>query len=268
VVEANASAVEMFGDEVIGAYWGKSRGASERTLRHGTLVTIDTNNDRDDRLRELGRTQAALAHQIRNPLTVAGLSIEQLLLTQSGAEVRERLERVRDSLQAIEQQIRNALVFVRGELTERHTFAVTELVAAMRDAWSMLLDGRDVSWTESYCGRDFIAGDLATLVGALTNIVDNAIAIGGAHVKLTIAVEASLGALCVTITDNGPGMDADLLARARQPFVSGRPGGTGLGLAIVDAVVKAHGGRFSLDSAPGEGTRAHVELPLVGGAAR
>src|SRR5882672_8817192 len=77
--------------------------------------------------------QAALAHQIRNPLTVAGLSVEHLLMTESGSEVRERLERLRSSLQAIEHQIRNALVFVSGELTERHTFAVTELVAAMHD---------------------------------------------------------------------------------------------------------------------------------------
>ncbi len=119
--------------------------------------------------------QAALAHQIRNPLTVAGLSVEQLLMTESGVEVRERLERVRSSLQAIEQQIRNALVFVRGELIERHTFTVSALVAAMRDAWSSLLDGHAVTWDEAILRpMNCVDGDLATLVGALTNIVDNA----------------------------------------------------------------------------------------------
>jgi len=219
-----------------------------------------------DRDRIVAEAQAVLAHQIRNPLTVAGLSVEHLLLTQDDADVRERLERVRGSLHAIEQQIRNALVFVRGELTQRHTFSVAELATAMRDAWSMLFDGRSVTWTETFDSADFVSGDLATLVGGLTNIVDNALTIGGRDVELSIDIDASQGELAVTITDNGPGMDADLLARARRPFVSGRSGGTGLGLAIVDAVVKAHGGRFLLDSTPGVGTRARIELPLVGAA--
>src|SRR5512147_3134206 len=65
-----------------------------------------------DRDRIVAEAQAVLAHQIRNPLTVAGLSVERLLMTEEDADVRERLERVRGSLHAIEQQIRNALVFV------------------------------------------------------------------------------------------------------------------------------------------------------------
>lgn len=212
--------------------------------------------------------QAALAHQIRNPLTVAGLSVEHLLMTESSSEVRERLERVRGSLRDIEHQIRNALVFVRGELSERHVFSVNALVVAMRDAWSSLLDGHVVTWDEMYGQKDFIDGDLATLVGAFTNLVDNAVGIGGAGAVLHICVESSGGMLRVAITDNGPGMDAELLARARLPFVSGRSGGTGLGLSIVDAVAKAHGGRFVLESAVGAGTCATIELPLVAEAIR
>jgi len=218
---------------------------------------------RDEQLRVLGQAQAALAHQIRNPLTVAGLSIEHLLMTETGVDVRERLERVRGSLQAIEQQIRNALVFVSGELTQRQTFAVADLVAALHDAWVSLLDGHRVEWLQKFSDRDCITGDLATLVGALTNIVDNAVAVGGAQVMLTISIEAIAGTLAVTIADNGPGMSSDVLARVRQPFVSERPGGTGLGLPIVDAVVCAHDGRFMLESELGKGTRARIELPLV-----
>jgi two-component system, sensor histidine kinase FlrB len=212
--------------------------------------------------------QAALAHQIRNPLTVAGLSVEHLLMTESGSEVRERLERLRSSLQAIEHQIRNALVFVRGELSERHTFAVSELVVAMRDAWFSLLSGHAVTWDERYGADDFIDGDLGTLVGALTNLVDNAIGVGGSAVALRVAVESSGDALRISIADNGPGMGEELLARVLQPFVSGRAGGTGLGLSIVDGVTKAHGGRFVLESSVGTGTCATIELPLVSEAAR
>jgi two-component system sensor histidine kinase FlrB len=269
VVEANSHALALLGDDVVGAYWAGSPTAEERRLRHGTLVCIGAApKDDDARLRAMSASQAALAHQIRNPLTVAGLSVECLLASEDDDAARERLERVRGSLRAIEQQIRNALVFVRGELAERHTFAVSELVSAMRDAWTTLLDGHRVSWTEEYGDRDFVAGDLATLLGALTNIVDNAVSIGGAGVALSIGIEASHGAMRIAITDDGPGMDRAMLARAREPFVTGRAGGTGLGLAIVDAVVKAHAGTFALESVLGEGTRARIELPLLGEAAR
>jgi len=268
VVEANSHALALLGHDVVGAYWAGSSAAEERPMRHGTLVCIaSTPKEPDAQLRAMSRSQAALAHQIRNPLTVAGLSVDCLLATEDDDEARERLERVRGSLHAIERQIRNALVFVRGELAERHTFAVSDLVAAMRDAWATLLDGHRVVWTEAYGERDFVAGDLATLVGALTNIVDNAVSIGGADVALSIGVDASRGTLRIAIADDGPGMDRAMLARAREPFVTGRAGGTGLGLAIVDAVVKAHDGAFALESALGEGTYARIELPLLAEAA-
>ncbi len=123
----------------------------------------------------------------------------------------------------------------------------------MRDAWSSLLDGHSVTWDERYSTDEFIDGDLATLVGALTNLVDNAVGVGGSNVALRVIVASLDGTLRVSIVDNGPGMDAAMLERARQPFVSGRIGGTGLGLSIVDGVTKAHGGRFVLESSVGAG---------------
>ena len=62
------------------------------------------------------------------------------------------------------------------------------------------------------------------------------------------------------VVDDGPGMDAATLARARRPFVTTRAQGTGLGLAIVERLVRDAGGRFELESAPGRGTTARIEL--------
>ena len=66
------------------------------------------------------------------------------------------------------------------------------------------------------------------------------------------------------IADNGPGMDIETLERVRRPFVTTRARGTGLGLAIVDRLVREAGGRFELDSAPGRGTTARLDLPREG----
>ena len=69
--------------------------------------------------------------------------------------------------------------------------------------------------------------------------------------------------LCVS--DAGSGIDAQLLARLGEPFLTTKATGTGLGLAVVKAVVKAHQGSLELRSKVGRGTCVRVVLPLIDG---
>jgi two-component system, OmpR family, sensor kinase len=77
-------------------------------------------------------------------------------------------------------------------------------------------------------------------------------------------------AIAFEIVDRGVGMTADELARAGTPFWRAdtsrarRTGGVGLGLALARRIARAHGGDVSLDSAPGRGTTARLQIPLEG----
>ena len=98
----------------------------------------------------------------------------------------------------------------------------------------------------------------------LFNFLTNAIDASPTGGKITIFAEVTGGAFVMKVSDEGRGMDDELLKHAKEPFVTTKePGkGTGLGLAISDSIVIRHGGQLSLVSRPGQGTTATVRIPI------
>jgi nitrogen fixation/metabolism regulation signal transduction histidine kinase len=102
----------------------------------------------------------------------------------------------------------------------------------------------------------------------LNNLVTNALeALDGVTApRLEIGTRLEQGAdaayAVVTVCDNGPGFQRDLLTRVFDPYVTSKPKGTGLGLAIVKKIVEEHGGRIDADNRPEGGARVRVVLPM------
>jgi two-component system, OmpR family, sensor kinase len=111
-----------------------------------------------------------------------------------------------------------------------------------------------------------VRGDEHRLHQVLANLLSNASRHTPAGTVVTVAVSASGGTAVVSVTDNGPGIPAELQPAVFERFVRGdtsrsrAAGSSGLGLAIVHAVAAAHGGRADVVSRPGE-TRFTITLP-------
>ncbi|MNT50955.1 Sensor protein ZraS [compost metagenome] len=114
----------------------------------------------------------------------------------------------------------------------------------------------DLAEGELLCNRD-------TLVGAMLNLIENASQAAGRDLRLKVHLYRRAGELRLTVSDNGPGIDANTLARLGEPFFTTKTTGTGLGLAVVKAVARAHQGELRLRSRPGRGTCATLVLPLI-----
>ena len=89
--------------------------------------------------------------------------------------------------------------------------------------------------------------------------------VGKAPIKIPEKVMLNIqnGAIEVAIHDTGPGMPAEVLARAFDSFFTTKPNGMGLGLSICRSMVEAHGGRLWADSNVGEGTTLQFTLPAA-----
>jgi signal transduction histidine kinase len=72
------------------------------------------------------------------------------------------------------------------------------------------------------------------------------------------------GAVCVSVSDNGPGIPESIKDKIFQPFFTTKPTGqgTGLGLSLSYDIVKAHGGEIKVESAEGEGTKLIIQIPI------
>ncbi|MEE4885567.1 ATP-binding protein [Pseudomonas alliivorans] len=296
VREANPAAIDLLGQPLLGMLWrhvisrcfaprvddgheislkdGRRLSISTRSLdaEPGQLVLLNDLTEtrrlqeqlaRHERLSSLGRMVASLAHQIRTPLSAAMIYASHLTEQELPVETQQRFAgRLKERLHELEHQVRDMLVFARGELPLTDRVAPGALFQALQNAAATHLQGVAVRWQcdsvdgELLCNRD-------TLVGALLNLVENAVQASAGHTRLKVHVYSRGNTLRLCFSDNGSGMDQAALARIGEPFFTTKTTGTGLGLAVVTAVTRAHQGGVQYRSRVGRGTCAIVSLPLI-----
>ena len=136
---------------------------------------------------------------------------------------------------------------------ELHTLLLAS-VAACRRRHNVYLTGDT--------GLSVIA-DPAALEQAISHLLDNAIDASPPGAQVSIQVTANADAASIAIIDEGAGMDADFIRnRLFQPFASTKQDGFGVGAFEAKSLIAAMGGRLTVDSRPGHGTRFIIALPL------
>lgn len=200
------------------------------------------------------RTQmlAALGHDLRSPLTALRVQAEMV----DDDETREHLMA---SLAEMQEMVEQTLTYARGVWTAEAMEDV-DLGALLDD-----LGEESGVAVRRPAGAVMLRLRPATIRRALRNLIDNARRYGTP--PFDIVLIPGPDAVTVEISDRGPGIPAEALARVFDPFVrleasrSRETGGTGLGLSIARSIVQAHGGEVSLANREGGGLIARVTLP-------
>jgi two-component system sensor histidine kinase PilS (NtrC family) len=227
------------------------------------LRRLEAQSRRSERLATVGQLAAGVAHEIRNPLASISGSIELLRLAPVASdEDRTLMAIVHREIQRLNVLIGDLLDYSNPRPPQLVDFDLgimveeTLKVARGEQAFATVEMAMEVDRPLP------IRADPAKLRQVLWNLLRNAAdaaALGGKHVH----VDARRGPddTMIVVSDDGPGIAADQLARIFDPFFSTKSRGTGLGLATCHAIVAEHHGHIDVASEPGRGTQMVVTIP-------
>jgi two-component system sensor histidine kinase RegB len=220
---------------------------------------------RAERLTGLGRTVAAMCHELNTPLgtiLIAGKDVGLVGRQLGSSEVEELAETIADGAR----RASDIIGMMRGSIRPDARRENVELFGLVRRYVEQELErrgfrgARHIDCSGSVELPIVRAAVCQIISNLLANAVDATAAMDGAAISVVVVARAE--AVDVTITDNGPGIDADLIGRIGEPFqtTKGDRGGTGLGLYVSSLLAERMGGALHLDTRAGRGTSATLTL--------
>ncbi len=243
----------------------------------GAVVTLEDVSDiraltdqliRADRLAAMGELTAGVAHEVRNPLGVIRASVQLLEDAQCDpARVHEAAEVIKQEIDRLDKVIKALLDFGRPNTP---TMVDVDLASVLEDV--VLFTSRFAKQSNVHITyappQDLppVYGDPDQLKQVFLNLVTNAVQAmeqtAGGNIALFARVDGDY--VVVDVSDTGPGIAAEDIAKIFDPFFTKRAEGTGLGLTIVHRIIDEHDGHIEVESSP-RGTTFTVRLPIAYG---
>ncbi|WP_421383851.1 ATP-binding protein [Bacillus salacetis] len=214
-----------------------------------------------EKLSVIGQLAAAVAHEIRNPLTSLKGFVQLMQVTKRVEEKHlsimlseiERINLISGEMLILGRQ--PDIAFAREEVND-----IIEQVLVLMEAQANL-DNVKIKFIPVEAGPLYVNADQNQLKQVLINLIKNAVeAIEGSG---TVKVETfkDENRAVITIQDNGIGMDQERIDHLGEPFYSTKEKGTGLGLAVCKKIIERHQGEITYQSEKGEGTVVTISLP-------
>jgi len=226
-----------------------------------------------DRLRiALDRTEDFIteaAHRVRTPLATVRANAEIALRGTTDEDQRKSLRAmiraVDESSRSASQLLDHAMVSFRSDQVEFKSLNFTMIVSQVITDLSPTSDLRDIKINWQGSTDIQISGDKILLIGAVRNLLDNAIKYSSRYSEIDVTLVADKTEVAVQICDKGRGFGDETLETLKTRFKRGTNTddviGSGLGLTIADEVARVHNGHLKLDTNEEQGTCVSLYLP-------
>jgi two-component system sensor histidine kinase PilS (NtrC family) len=238
------------------------------------LRAMEERVQRSERLADLGRMAAGLAHELRNPLASMTGSVELLRGVAEREEERRLMDIVLREAARLDQLVTRFLEYSRPDAPRRGQVDLGRVTSETLEVFShdpaaarvRLLP--EIQETPAWCDGDQLRQVLWNLLINSSQASQPSAGSpatpggreGGCTVRVRCAPDPGGGAR-LEVEDDGPGIAAEDLPQIFTPFFTTKARGSGLGLATVQRIVDAHGGSVVAASTPGQGARFTVWLP-------
>ncbi len=219
-------------------------------------VQLMVESRRRERMAALGQAAAFISHEMRGPLNVIRGSMALLRTRVTDGRCTELIGVVDDEVRRGNRVIDDFLSAIREP---RPALRPLDLKALL-EGLSLPVEGPTVL-LDLPPGEMWVQGDLFQLRRLFENLLRNSAEACGQGGSVTVRAAARAeGVVTVVITDDGPGIDREVLPRLFEPFVTTKRNGTGLGLTIARAIAEAHGGGIAAESAGNAGAVFRIFL--------
>lgn len=224
-----------------------------------------------EKMAAVGALAAGVAHEIGNPIAAMSGVLQEMVDEHESGQFKgagsSKLTVLQTQIQRLSAITREISGFAAPQPMERQLLDLNGLVRTTAGLMGYDKRMNRVSLRLNLDSQlPAIYGVADQLTQVIMNLLINAAdALGskeeGAR-EITLSSELSGDNVCLTVTDNGGGMDQETLSRAFEAFYTTKSKGTGLGLSLCYSIITGHGGTIEIDSTPNQGTQVRICLPL------
>ena len=210
-------------------------------------LILTKKRNRQEKLALLGEFSARIAHDIRNPLSIVLISLENLKTLYGADETKQKqLDRAERSIDRITHQIEDVLNFVKEKPLNLENVLLSELLSESLDSIKI----PDKVKIKIPKNDILLFCDKKQFLIVINNLILNGIQAMGNVGTIEIFLVENDDKIILQIIDSGPGIPNNVVNEIFEPLFTTKQSGTGLGLVSVKSIVEAHGGTISVTTNP------------------
>lgn len=217
-----------------------------------------------EKLKTVSTIAASISHEVRNPLTVTQGFLQ--MLREPNLTDKEKEFYINTALEALKQAestITDYLTFAKPSLENIEILDLHKQLISLKSFIEPYAVMHNVEIEIRLEENIYIAGEKEKVHQCLINILKNGIEAMPQGGKIKMSLDRLGNEATITIADTGIGMNKEQLEHLGNPFFTTKDIGTGLGTMVVYSVVKSMGGKITIDSELGNGTRFSITLPVA-----
>ncbi|ALC92638.1 histidine kinase [Bacillus sp. FJAT-18017] len=213
-----------------------------------------------EKLSFVGQMAAAIAHEVRNPIT----SIKGFTQFLNEKDPNEYCQVILSELDRLDGIVNDLLVLAKPPLNKTSVCNIVHLTQNVLALLKPFTEIENITYIENYETAEMLVQcEEDKLKQVLINILKNAVEAMPAGGTIFVSIKQEENAVWLTVEDEGPGIEKENLVRIGEPFYSTKEKGTGLGFMVCKKIIEEHGGRILIRNRERIGAAVSILLPAI-----